>query len=84
MEPNEQPEEIVAKDQGTDANPWPHPRPDYMTETHNIILKELWKEGLTPTPMIEEMCKLFPEFKPHEIRRIVMHWMWCDNFRMRQ
>ena len=86
MEPNEElpvEREIIAKDQGTDANPWPHPRPDNMTETHSILLKQFWSEGMTPTPMIAELATLC-DLKPHEARRIVMHWMWSENFRVTQ
>lgn len=76
-------DEIIAKDQGTENNPWPHPRPDYMTETHCILLKTFWEEGMTPTPMITELNQCCPQLSPSQCRNIVMHWMWSENMRIR-
>lgn len=77
MESNEEPtpENLIAKDQGTNANPWPHPRPDTMTDVHELLLKEFWKEGLTPTGLIAELASAC-SLSFTEARKIVMHWMW--------
>lgn len=63
-----------------DDNVWPHKRPAEMTEMHVILLKEFWKEGQTPTTMIEELGLCCPNLTTAICTAIVMNWMWQCNF----
>lgn len=62
---------------------WSSRKPSYYTDTHAILLKEFWKEGMTPTPMMLELRECIPTLSPVQCREIVCYWMWSENLRMR-
>ena len=74
-------QEQIAKDQGTAANPWPHPRPDIMTETHGILLTQFYSEGLDTLGMISELAKCC-DLRPSQARNIVLYWMISEGLRL--
>ena len=56
-------------------------KPAFMTDVHRYLLKELWKEGLTPSSLASDlstMCNLSIE----QALEIVNFWMWTDNIKL--